>query len=136
MAARTGVVRALEIVRGHDDAINAATTGAVRSGILWFDNNGVVVTAATDTVDVVLATAIATQLKNGKTITARSFCLAKPMTKVSTAGAVAQVAATVAGTTSATLTPVAVSDWSTGVTIAAADTVLEPFGLFVTWTEA
>jgi NAD-dependent DNA ligase len=136
MASRTAVVRALEIVRGPDDAIAGATTGACRNGILWIDNNGVVVTAATDTLDCVLATAIQNQLRNGKTVTARSFCIAKPMTKTSSAGVQSQVTATVSGTTTASLAPVAVSDWSTAATIAAADTVDEPYGLFVTWTEA
>jgi len=136
MAARTGVVRALEILRGPDDAINAGTTGSTRFGILWFDCQGTVVTAATDTIDVVLATAIQTQLKNGKTVTARGFAVAKPMTKVSSAGVVAQVTFTLTGTTSATCAPVNVTDWSTAVTIAAADTIIEPLGLFVCWTEA
>ncbi len=136
MAARTASVRAFEIIRGHDDAIAAATTGAVKCGVLWLDSNGVVVTAATDTISCVLATAIQNQLRNGKTVTARGFSIFKPMTKTSSAGVVAQVTFTLSGTTTALLSPVDVADWSSAVTIAAADTIQEPVGLFVIWTEA
>jgi hypothetical protein len=137
MASRTSTVKGLEIVRAGDDAGAGDTLGQVFRGILYVANEtGSAVTAATDTLDTVLATAIAAQRKNGKTVVARGFCLANPARTRSSAGVYATVGGTVSGTTTCAIAPVAVSDWSTGATIAGTDAFEEPYGIFVMWTEA
>ena len=137
MASRTSTVKALEIVRLGDDAGAGDTLGQLFRGILYVTNEtGSAVTAATDTLDTVLATAIAGPRKNAKTIVARSFCLANPARTRTTAGVYATVGGTTSGTTTCAIAPVAVSDWSTAATIAATDAFEEGYGIFVTWTEA
>lgn len=137
MASRTSTVVGLEMVRGPDDAGPGDTTGALWRGILYVTNTtGSAVAGGTDTLDTVMATAIQGERKNGKTVTLRYACMANNARTKSSAGVYATVGGTIGGTTTRTIAPVLVTNYSSNATIASDDTFEEPYGIFCAWSEA
>ena len=131
MASRTSTVVGLELVRGPDGPNNEF------HGILYVTNtSGSSVIGGTDTLDTVMATAIQGVRRNGKTVTLRYASVARSAYTKSAAGVSIGVSATIGGTTTRTLAPTTIVDYSSNATIAADDTFLEPFGIACTWTEA
>lgn len=135
MAARTAVVRAVEIVRGDDRARAGETTTATKVALVSIDNGSVgTVIGGTDTLDCDLSAAISGVVRNGKTVTVRD---------ASVAGA-AMVSGTAYAATSSrssntiSLTPKLAADWSTNATlpvgpVSASD---RPYMVSVTYSEA
>jgi hypothetical protein len=147
MAARTAVVRNVVIERGPDDVRSSAIDGigTLKRATIHFDNNGIVVTGGTDTLDLDMATAIQNSLRNGKTVTVRTVCisqalttqlLAAPYTEVTHAGFI--TAAISSGSVSITPKSDGYLTGSTNSTIAAAATVqnVRPYAVYCTFTEA
>ena len=147
MAARTAVVRNVIIERGPDDARGSATdsVGTLKRATIYFDNNGIVVTGGTDTLDLDMETAIEGSLRNGKTVTVRTCCisqalttklLASPYTEVTHAGFI--TAAISSGSISITPKSDGYLTGSTNSAIAASATVenARPYAVYCTFTEA
>lgn len=147
MASVTAVVRNVVIERGPDDSRGSSTDaiGTLKRATIYFDNNGVVVTGGTDTLDLAMNTAIQNSVRNGKTVTVRTACIsqaictqtiASPFTEVTHAGfitaAIASSAISITPKSDGYLTG------STNSTIAASSTVsnVRPYGVLCTYTEA
>lgn len=134
MASRTATVVAFEVLRGPDDAYGGETTGALKRGVVYFQNNTAnTVIGGTDTLDVAgISTVIASWMRNGKTCTVRSRALYQNAVVGGTS-----YAGTIGGTTDLTVSPIAVSDYSTNATLPAnTSTTQRPYGVLLTWTEA
>lgn len=114
MAARTASVRAVEIVRGNDQARNGETTTALKVAIVSIDNGSAgTVIGGTDTLDCDLSAAISGIVRNGKTVSVRGACVVGPAHVSGTAYA----ATSSLSTNTISLTPKAAADWSSNVTL-------------------
>lgn len=134
MASRTATVVGFEVLRGPDDAYGSETTGALKRGVIYFQNNTAnTVIGGTDTLDVAnISTVIASWLHTGKTCTVRSRALYGNAVVGGTS-----YAGTVAGTTDLTISPLSVSDYSSNATMPAnTSTTQRPYAVFLTWSEA
>lgn len=134
MAARTAVVRAVEIVRGDDRARNGESTTATKVALISIDNGSVgTVIGGTDTLDCDLSAALAAVVRNGLTASVRG---------ASVAGA-AYVSGTAYAATSSlssntiSLTP-KTTDWSTNATLPIGPVSANdrPYMIAVTYSEA
>jgi hypothetical protein len=147
MAARTAVVRNVVIERGNDDSRGSAidSIGTLKRATIYFDNNGIVVTGGTDTLDLDMKAAIEGSLRNGKTVTVRTCCISQALTTQLTAAPYTEV--THAGFITGAIASSAISitpksdgyvTGSTNSTIAAVATVqnVRPYAVYCTFTEA
>lgn len=133
MATRTGTVSAYEIVRGPDT--QSASGKKLRLAILYIWNNTAsTVAGGTDTlqVDVSTATLGLAGLHNGATLTIRSVGMAQAALVSTT-----EYGATVTfSSNTVSLSPVAVSDWSSNATLPANTSVTyRPYGVAVLFEE-
>lgn len=134
MAARTAVVRAVEIVRGDDRARAGETTTATKVAHVSIDNGSVgTVIGGTDTLDCDLSAAISGVIRNGKTVSVRAASVAGPAMVSGTAYA----ATSSLSTNTISLTP-KLTDWATHATlpIGPASANDRPYMISVTYTEA
>lgn len=138
MASRTAAVKNVLLLRGDDDA-RATAIGILRRAVVYIDNNLLVVTGGTDTLDCDLGAAIEGSVRNGKTVTVRTVAIEQALTTQTTAGVEVTHAGymTLSGNT-ISITPK--SDGyltgSTNSTITASLPAVQPYGVFVTYTEA
>ena len=142
MSAVTAVVRNVVIERGDDDARGSAI-GNLKRATIYFDAGGTAVTGGTDTLDLAMNTAIQNSLRNSKTVTVRTCCISQALTTQTSAGVEVTHAGFITGAISSSaisITPK--SDGyvtgSTNSTIAAAASasVVRPYGVLCTFTEA
>lgn len=113
MAARTAVVRAVEIVRGDDRARAGETTTATKVALVSIDNGSAgTVIGGTDTLDCDLSAAISGVIRNGKTVSVYAACVAGPAYVSGTAYA----ATSSLSTNTISLTPKS-ANWSTNATL-------------------
>jgi hypothetical protein len=114
MAARTAIVRAVEIVRGNDQARNGETLTATKVALVSIDNGSVgTVIGGTDTLDCDLSAAISAVVRNGRTVAVRGACVAGPAHVSGTAYAATHSLSS----NTISLTPKSASDWSTNATL-------------------
>ena len=140
MAAVTATVVGLEIERGADNQITGSTTGALKHGVLYITNtSGSQVAGGTDTLNVVAATAIQGELRNGKTVTLRGFgsiAYRNALTR-SSSNVYTEVGATITNSSGTLqLSPVTIAAYSANATLAATDYFEGAYGVSVCWTEA
>lgn len=133
MASVTANVVGFKLLDQADDAFNGETTGRIRRAVIYYDHGGVQVAGGTDTLDLVVATVVQGEVRNGKTATMRYFAVYSNAYGSNSTGYAASVANS-SGTIQ--LTPKAVSDYSTNATIAAATLLTKPYALYVAWSEA
>lgn len=133
MTARTARVLTTDLVSPANPftADDSAFT-SLHGFLIAFDHNGVVVTSATDTLDVDVSAVLAAAKRNGKTYALKFVALAQGAIAVTTAGVRTALSATVTITgTTARLTPKAASDGTTDAGIGATDVLQRPFKIFV-----
>lgn len=138
MASRTASVKNVLLLRGDDDA-RATAIGNLKRAVVYIDNNLVVVTGGTDTLDCNLATAIQNSTRNGKTVSVQTVAIEQALTTQTTAGVeVTHAGYMTLSTNTISITPK--SDGyltgSTNSTITASLPVVRPYGVFVAYTEA
>lgn len=134
MAAVTARIIAVQFVRGDDDSVGAENANfKTKNYLISFDNNATQVAGGTDTLNVAVNTVIPGNNHEGKTVTLRAACLAKPFydaaSGTSFAGTLSLSGSTVQ------LTPVT-SDWSSNGTITNTMKGDRPYQIFVTVNEA
>lgn len=116
-----------------DDVFAGETTSRIRRAVIYYDHGGVQVAGGTDTLDVVVATIVQNEVRNGKTATMRYFGMygnAYGSNSTAYAATVANSSGTIQ------LTPKSVADYTTNATIAAGTTLTRPYALLVAWSEA
>ena len=125
MAARTAVCRSIIINPSTDYSVGSVQLARV---VFYFDSNGVTVTGGSDTLDLVVATALAAAgPRDGKTYTPM---VAGQLFEAYRTGST-QVFGTCTGTTTISLTPTA-ADFSTAATVTGSNPVDAPFAVSVT----
>lgn len=125
MAARTAVFRDVIVIKGPHDSTAGATKR--QAFVLFVDSNGVDVAGGTDTLDVAVPTLLAAHVHSGSTYTVRSFAVYQPLRN-----ATADYAGTMTNSSGTlSITPKAVSDWSTNATITGATAAVAPYGVYV-----
>lgn len=116
MAARTALVRAVEIVRGDDAGFPGETLTNTKIAHVHIENGEAnVVTGGTDTLDCDLSAAIAGKVRNGKTVTVRGACVVR----AAYVGSTAYAATHTLSSNTISLTPKSASDWSTNANLPA-----------------
>lgn len=133
MAAVPGVIVGFKLLDQADDVFAGETTSRLRRAVIYYTHGGTQVAGGTDTLDIVPATVLANEIRNGKTATMRYFALysnAYGSNSTAYAGTLNNNSGTIE------LTPKSVSDYSTNATIAASTTLTRPYALFVAWSES
>jgi hypothetical protein len=139
MAVVTAVVQNVQIERGDDD-VRAAAIGNLKRATIYFDNGGVAVTAASDTLDLAMATAIQNKVRNGKTVTVRTAAISQALTTQTNAGVEVTHAGFITAVAASSISLTPKSDGyvtgSTGSNIGASLTVVRPYAVICAYTEA
>lgn len=138
MAVVTASVRAVELIRGNDDARGSAI-GALKRAVVYIDSNGVDVVGGTDTLDCNLATAIQNSVRNGKTVTVRGApAICQAIVTDSSGTETTRAGYLTLSTNTISITPKTDGyvTGSTNGTVTGAQSVVQPYGVFVAYTEA
>lgn len=142
MAARTASVRGVVIERGNDDARGAACTNyaiaTLKRATVYIDSNGVDVAGGTDTLDCDLGAAIQNSVRNGKTVTVRTLCISQAQVNDNAGAETAYAGYHTVSSNTVSITPKSTSylTGGTNATITGTHTVVQPYGVFVAYTEA
>lgn len=142
MASVTASVRGCVIERGNDDAPGAAVTNyaisTLKRATVYIDSNGVDVAGGTDTLDCNLATAIQNSVRNGKTVTVRTLCVSQALINDNAGAQVGYAGYHTVSSNTVSITPKSTSylTGGTNATITGAHVVVQPYGVYVAYTEA
>lgn len=142
MAAVTATVRNVVIERGSDDARGASCTNyaiaSLKRATVYFDPNGTDVAGGTDTLDCNLATAIQNVTRNGKTVTVRTCCVSQALVNDNSGTETAYAGYLTVSSNTVSITPKSTSylTGGTNATITGSVPVVQPYAVFVGYTEA
>ena len=138
MAAVSLVSRGVRIETGPNDIRNASIADLFHASV-FCDNNGVAAVGGTDTITIDLAAAIAANARDGKTVTVQTIAINQALITRTSAG-VEVAHAAYATLSSGVMTVVPKSDGyltgSTSNTISATAEVIQPYGVYCSYTLA